>query len=125
MLALYISLLTIVRGSLVSLSNTLVTPAPHIQGKNIGPEHLDPNTDPKLPSKQGKFGSYLGAICSVPIFLPCMWGLGLQEESPVYGIESAGNWCGSSFGLGAPGPGTEGSRALRAREPSVPGPGGS
>ena len=32
-------------------------------------------------SKQGKFGS-LGAIFLF-IFLPCMWGLGLQKESPV------------------------------------------
>ena len=32
-------------------------------------------------SKQGKFGS-LGAIFLF-IFLPCMWGLGLQKESPI------------------------------------------
>ena len=38
-------------------------------------QNMTPNA-----SKQGKFGS-LGAICLF-IFLPCMWGLGLQKNSP-------------------------------------------
>ena len=36
-------------------------------------------------SKQGKFGS-LGAIFLF-IFLPCMWGLGSQNESPLTGCQ--------------------------------------
>ena len=43
-------------------------------------------------SKQGKFGS-LGAIFLF-IFLPCMWGLGSQEESP----EERFSW-GNVWGL--------------------------
>ena len=58
--------------------NTLVTPVPHIQSKNMN-KHLDKIWTQNA-SKQGKFGS-LGDIFLF-MFLPCMWGLGSQEESP-------------------------------------------
>ena len=56
----------------------LVTPNPlHTRQKyeQTSGQNMTPNA-----SKQGKFGS-LGAICLF-IFLPCMWGLGFQKESP-------------------------------------------
>ena len=58
--------------------NTLVTPAPHTQGKNMN-KHLDKKW-PQMLQNRAKFGS-LGAILLF-MFLPCVWGLGLQKESP-------------------------------------------
>ena len=51
---------------------------PHTRQKyeQISVQNMTPNA-----SKQGKFGS-LGAIFLF-IFLPCMWGLGSQKESPL------------------------------------------
>ena len=47
-------------------------------------------------SKQGKFGS-LGAVFLF-IFLPCVWGLGFQKESPLLksllqSFQPQGQWC--------------------------------
>ena len=51
---------------------------PHTRQKyeQTSGQNMTPNA-----SNQGKFGS-LGAICLF-IFLPCMWGLGFQKESPL------------------------------------------
>ena len=45
-------------------------------------------------SKQGKLDSF-GAIFLF-IFLPCMWGLGLQNDSPSFFFEGRSQFCGLS-----------------------------
>ena len=67
----------------VLFRNMLVTPTPHIQGKNMN-KHLD-KIWPLNTSQQDKIGS-LGAIFLF-ILLPCMWGLGFQKESPFFVFE--------------------------------------
>ena len=56
------------------IRNTLLTHTPHIPGKNMHKTSGQNMT--RNASKQGNFGSL------VAIYLPCMWGLGLQKESP-------------------------------------------
>ena len=55
--------------------NALVTPTPHIQGKDMN-KNLETNMTPNA-SKQGKFGSY-AAIFFVHMFALCVGGWGLK-----------------------------------------------
>ena len=66
-------------GHLERVRNTLVTPAPHIQRKTMN-KHLDKIWPQTLQNKANLaiWGPYLFLF----IFWPCMWGLGLQKESP-------------------------------------------
>ena len=66
---------------------------PHTRQKyeQTSGQNLTPNA-----SKQGKFSS-LGAIFLF-IFLPCMWGLGLQKESPMMFLLGISHVCFVSNG---------------------------
>ena len=63
---------------LAEIRNTRVTPAPHIQGKNMN-KKIRTTYDPKY-FKTRQTRQFCGHILF--IFLPCMWGIGVSKCFP-------------------------------------------
>ena len=64
--------------TLIELSDFRNARVTHIQGKTMN-KHLD-KIWPQLTSKQGKLDGFAAKLLFR--FLPCMWGLGFQNDSP-------------------------------------------